>query len=66
MQSTPKFLGNVHIWKDGDVWRWVPEGTPAPSNAILGKRYGGDGDVVIYVEHSDKHGEFIRGAVKSE
>jgi hypothetical protein len=58
-----KFLGMVRVWREGDLWKWVPADSPAPENAVLGERLQTDDEEVIYILRDDG-GDFIRGAVK--
>lgn len=61
-----KHQGRVRIWKEGDKWKWCPEGQSAPLGAKIADRYLGNTDHVIYLKHGGREGEYIRGAVKAE
>jgi hypothetical protein len=67
MQANAKFLGTVHVWKDGDVCRWSPLSSDhAPENAIEAEHYRGeDGKDVLYVDYGDS-GQFYYDAVKAD
>jgi hypothetical protein len=57
------FAGRVRVWKVCGQWTWCPEAEAAPLGAKIANRYLGDPDV-IHLMHSERHGEYIRGAVK--
>jgi hypothetical protein len=63
MQRQTKLLGMVRVWREGDIYRWVPVGKWAPANAELPKRLRTDDEEILYIERTGS-GEFIGGAVK--
>ena len=63
MQTVGKFLGMVRVWRDDDTWKWAAFDATAPDGAKFGSLYQSGDAHVILVQHSDKHGEFIHGAV---
>jgi hypothetical protein len=63
VQSQAQSLGYVRIWREGNVYRYVPADNPAPENAVLGERLRTADEEVIYIDRGAA-GEFIRGAVK--
>jgi hypothetical protein len=63
MQCEAKLLGMVRVWREGDVYKWVPVGRWAPDSAELAKRLQTGDEEVLYIERTGS-GEFIRGAVK--
>jgi hypothetical protein len=59
-----KFVGRVHVWREGEEWKWCAAGKWAPEIAELGDRYRTeDGEEVISVQNGTE-GRFIREAVK--
>jgi hypothetical protein len=59
-----KFLGMVRVWREGDLYKWVPADQRAPEHAELAMRLRTDDEEVIYILRGDGGGDFNRGAVK--
>src|SRR5688572_32040747 len=63
MPNPPKLLGMVRVWREGDLYKWVPADQRAPEHAELATQLRTDDEEVIYINRGHG-GDFIRGAVK--